>query len=79
MDMGYVLLFEASRPNARKDGYVAEHTKVMAANLGRPLHRFEEVATRTGSVMTTGQRTWSCGHVVCSRQGVASVIWSTPP
>jgi flagellar basal body rod protein FlgC len=29
MDRGYVLLFEPSHPNARKDGYVAEHIKVM--------------------------------------------------
>jgi hypothetical protein len=48
MDRGYILLFEPSHPNARKDGYVAEHTKVMAAMLGRPLHRFEEVHHKNG-------------------------------
>ena len=48
IDRGYVLIFEPKHPNARKDGYVAEHTKVMAAKLGRPLHRFEEVHHKNG-------------------------------
>jgi hypothetical protein len=48
MDRGYVLVFEPEHPNARKDGYVAEHIKVMAAKLGRPLHRFEEVHHKNG-------------------------------
>ena len=47
IDRGYVFLFEPTQPNAHRDGYVAEHTKVMAAKLGRPLERFEAVgATR---------------------------------
>jgi hypothetical protein len=45
---GYVLIFEPTHPNAHKTGYVAEHTKVMAAMLGRPLERFEEVHHRNG-------------------------------
>jgi hypothetical protein len=45
---GYVLIFEPTNPNAHKDGYVAEHTKVMAARLGRPLERFEEVHHKNG-------------------------------
>lgn len=45
---GYVLLFEPTHPNAHKTGYVAEHTKVMAAKLGRPLERFEEVHHKNG-------------------------------
>jgi HNH endonuclease len=48
LDRGYVLLFEPEHPNARRDGYVAEHTKVMAEVLGRPLRRFEEVHHRNG-------------------------------
>jgi HNH endonuclease len=48
IDRGYVLIFEPNHPNARKDGYVAEHIKVMAANLGRPLERFEEVHHKNG-------------------------------
>jgi hypothetical protein len=48
IDRGYVLVFEPKHPNARKDGYVAEHIKVMAAKLGRPLHRFEEVHHKNG-------------------------------
>ena len=47
-DRGYVLLFEPTHPNAHKDGYVAEHTKVMAELLGRPLERFEEVHHKNG-------------------------------
>jgi HNH endonuclease len=48
IDRGYVLIFEPTHPNARKDGYVAEHTKVMATILGRPLERFEEVHHKNG-------------------------------
>jgi HNH endonuclease len=48
MDRGYVLIFEPEHPNARKDGYVAEHTKVMASILGRPLEHFEEVHHMNG-------------------------------
>jgi hypothetical protein len=48
MDRGYVLIYEPEDPNARKDGYVAEHTKVMASILGRPLNRFEEVHHKNG-------------------------------
>lgn len=48
IDRGYVLIFEPKHPNARRDGYVAEHTKVMAARLGRPLERFEEVHHKNG-------------------------------
>jgi HNH endonuclease len=49
MDRGYVFIFEPTHPNAHRDGYVAEHAKVMAAKLGRPLERFEEVHHRNGN------------------------------
>lgn len=42
------MIFEPTHPNARKDGYVSEHIKVMSAELGRPLKRFEEVHHRNG-------------------------------
>jgi hypothetical protein len=45
---GYVYIREPNHPNAHKDGYVAEHIKVMAAVLGRPLRRGEEVHHRNG-------------------------------
>jgi HNH endonuclease len=48
IDRGYVVIFEPTHPNARKDGYVAEHIKVMGAKLGRPLERFEEVHHKNG-------------------------------
>ena len=48
INRGYVLIFEPTHPNAHKTGYVAEHTKVMAAKLGRPLAPFEEVHHRNG-------------------------------
>jgi HNH endonuclease len=48
LDRGYVVIFEPTHPNARKDGYVAEHIKVMAARLGRPLARHEEVHHKNG-------------------------------
>jgi hypothetical protein len=48
LKLGYVLIFEPSHPNAHRDGYVAEHTKVMAERLGRPLEPFEEVHHKNG-------------------------------
>jgi hypothetical protein len=48
IDRGYIFIFEPTHPNAHKDGYVAEHTKVMAELLGRPLERFEEVHHKNG-------------------------------
>ena len=39
---GYIYIREPNHPNAHKDGYVAEHIKVMAAVLGRPLRRGED-------------------------------------
>ena len=48
MDRGYVLIFEPTHPNARRDGYAYEHTKVMAAKLDRPLRPFEEVHHKNG-------------------------------
>lgn len=48
LDRGYVMIFEPTHPNARKDGYVSEHIKVMSAKLGRPLERFEDVHHRNG-------------------------------
>jgi hypothetical protein len=49
IDRGYVFLFEPAHPNAHRDGYVAEHTKVMAEILGRRLERYEEVHHRNGN------------------------------
>jgi HNH endonuclease len=48
IDRGYIFIFEPTHPNAHKDGYVAEHTRVMAELLGRPLERFEEVHHKNG-------------------------------
>jgi hypothetical protein len=45
---GYVYIRKPKHPNAHKDGYVAEHIKVMAAVLGRPLRRGEEVHHKNG-------------------------------
>jgi hypothetical protein len=43
---GYVYIWDPEHPNADKRGYVAEHTKVMAEVLGRPLFPEEEVHHR---------------------------------
>jgi hypothetical protein len=43
---GYVYLWEPDHPNANKQGYVAEHAKVMASMLERPLLPEEEVHHR---------------------------------
>lgn len=38
---GYIQIYYPSHPNARKLGYVYEHTFVMSEYLGRPLHKNE--------------------------------------
>jgi HNH endonuclease len=43
---GYIYIWEPEHPNSNKKGYVGEHTKVMAAELGRPLLAGEEVHHR---------------------------------
>jgi hypothetical protein len=43
---GYIYIWEPDHPNSNKHGYVAEHTKVMASMLGRPLLPEEEVHHR---------------------------------
>ena len=45
MDRGYIAIFEPTHPNARKDGYVAEHIKVMGTKLGRPYNRSRKCTT----------------------------------
>jgi hypothetical protein len=40
---GYIYIWEPDHPNSNKKGYVAEHTRVMASMLGRPLLPEEEV------------------------------------
>jgi HNH endonuclease len=45
---GYIYVWEPEHPNADKRGYVAEHTKVMASIMGRPLLPEEEVHHRNG-------------------------------
>jgi hypothetical protein len=39
---GYIYIWDPEHPNVDKRGYVAEHTKVMAEVLGRPLFPEEE-------------------------------------
>lgn len=45
---GYIHLYEPEHPNARKDGKLAEHVKVMSKVLGRPLVKGENVHHRNG-------------------------------
>ncbi len=46
---GYMLLRKPKHPNAKKSGYVLEHTCVMAKYLGRPLHKNEMVHHKNGN------------------------------
>lgn len=45
---GYILVKDPTHPNARKNGYVAEHTKVISELLGRPLTEKENIHHRNG-------------------------------
>lgn len=45
---GYVLILDRDHPNARKGGYVFEHTKVMSEFLGRALWPDENVHHKNG-------------------------------
>lgn len=45
---GYVRLYLPEHPNARKDGFVSEHTVVMAEHIGRPLFPEENVHHKNG-------------------------------
>ena len=58
---GYIYIWDPEHPNADKRGYVAEHTKVMAEVLGRPLFQKRRCIIVTGRETTTGLRTSSCG------------------
>ena len=72
INRGYVYILEPMHPNAKRDGYVAEHAKVMAARLGRPLEPFEEVHHKNGIRSDNGQRISNYGLEVCNHLGVAS-------
>lgn len=45
---GYVRIYFPEHPNARKDGYVSEHTVVVSESIGRPLTATENVHHRNG-------------------------------
>lgn len=45
---GYRLIWKPGHPNARKDGYITEHTFVMSESLGRPMLPGENVHHRNG-------------------------------
>jgi hypothetical protein len=65
------MIFDPSHPNARKDGYVSQHIHVMAAKLGRPLERFEEVHHENGIRHDNRPEIWSCGRAACNHPGAA--------
>ena len=45
---GYRRLYRPNHPNASTDGYISEHTLVMAEMIGRPLRKGESVHHKNG-------------------------------
>jgi hypothetical protein len=72
---GYIYIWEPDHPNSNKHGYVAEHTKVMASMLGRPLLPEEEVHHRTGRETITALKILNCGLEASNRPELESGIW----
>ena len=67
------MLFEPTHPNARKDGYVSEHAKVMAAKLGPTPGALRGSAPQEWNPQaTTGQRILNYGPAACNHLGAAS-------
>lgn len=46
---GYILIYDKEHPNAKSNGYVREHTKVMSEKIGRPLIKGENVHHKNGN------------------------------
>ena len=62
---GYVLVKQNGHPNARHDGYINEHSLVMANHLDRPLTRDERVHHKDGNKQNnalSNLELWSSTH-----------------
>jgi len=67
---GYVLVrAPEGHPNAKKNGYIFEHTLVMTTVLAAHSGRVRASITRTGSRTTTGPTTWNSGLCISPREG----------
>jgi hypothetical protein len=70
-DHGYTLVYDPKHGNAQADGFVYEHRRVLAEQLGRPLYRTSWFTTATVTGQTIVPRISSCA-CVGSRLGNAS-------
>jgi hypothetical protein len=72
---GYGYIWEPDHPNSNKQGYVAEHAKVMASILGGLCCQKRRCITVTGRGTIIVQKILNCGLEAGNHPEHESVIW----